>query len=124
MNRKPALPPKSNPRDISRPRASWWLMRIVKDGPSTVPARIYWTDAEPGEPSNKLDRWPLPFLAAEIAGKVADIDDIWSRRGVEIDEQEFNYRMADMNYARDHAPAEPIANPTRKVDIRSVPIPF
>ena len=89
-----------------------------------MPARIYWTHAEPGEPENLLDRWPLLFLAAEIAGKVADIDDIWLRRGVEVDEREFRFRMADLLYTQEHAPTEPIANPSRKIDIRTIPIPF
>jgi len=111
------------PRKLAEPQPGFWLVRAVKGGP-LVPARIYWCDHEPGEPDNKLDRWPLPFLAAELAGKVADVERVWTMRGIPISEDEYRYRVADQAWARAHAPEEPVAQPYLPIDPLAVKPPL
>jgi hypothetical protein len=106
----------------------YWLLRLRKRAP-WIPARTYWTHSEPGNADNLLDRWPLPFLAGEIAGDVADPLDIFGagertpltpRGGLTI-EQEYRYRVADMRHAKHYRPEDPLANPRRAVDLTRIP---
>jgi hypothetical protein len=108
-----------------------WVIKLRKHAP-LIPARTFWCDHEPGNPENKLDRWPLPFIAGEIAGDIADPLDIFGARdrapleprgGLTI-EQEYAYRVADIRHARRWRPDHPIANPTRRVVLSRMPIPF
>ncbi len=96
--------------------AGFWLIKFNKRGVQ-IPARTYWTHAEPGNPDNPLDRWPLPFLAGEIAGAVADPLDIFGARergpltpqgGLTV-EQEYRYRCECMRHARLYRPEDPLA---------------
>jgi len=105
----------------------WWQVRLRKRA-VWVPARTFWTDAEPGMPDNILDRWPLPFLTAEIAGEMADPLDVFGapeRReimpndGLSI-EQEYAYLVATLRHAKTHLPDNPLANPKRAIDLRKM----
>jgi hypothetical protein len=109
----------------------YWAIKLRTGGPP-VPARTYECDHEPGNPENKLDRWPLPFIAGEIAGDVADPLDIFAARsraplrprgGLTI-EQEYRYQVADIRHARQWRRDDPIANPTHRVRLSRLPIPF
>jgi hypothetical protein len=92
-------------------------------------ARIYWRDHEPGNPENKLDRWPLPVLAGEILGKDVDPALVWTGRdrrplvalpGHTI-HSTYRYRVADAAWAVEHAPDEAIAHPKRPSLLTSLP---
>jgi hypothetical protein len=98
----------------------YWLIKKRKRF-APLPARIYWCDHEPGNPENKLDRWPLPFLAGEIAGEPADPEDIFGAReritmvprdGLTIEET-YKFLIAEMHWARQHAPNDAAARPQR-----------
>jgi hypothetical protein len=98
-------------------------MRMVKGGPR-VPAAIYvvHTTAEPGEESNRMDR--SPFIAAFVAGEPVAMDDVWLHRGEPITEADYNFRVADMRWAQQHAPDEPQAQPRAKIDLMQAKLPF
>jgi hypothetical protein len=54
---------------VKIPAPRHFLMRVVRDGP-LVPAMLFWSDADPADPSNKLDRGRLvPYPRAAIAGE-------------------------------------------------------
>lgn len=107
----------------------FWLIRLHKRAP-LIPARTYLTSAEPGNPENILDRWPLPILAGEIIGEVVDPADIFAapeRQPIEelaspvrlSIEAHYNYLVADAKHAA-RSPSrrhEPIANPRRVIDL-------
>jgi len=107
----------------------YWLIRRRKRAPQ-IPARTYLCDHEPGDEENKLDRWPLPILAGEIAGDVADPLDIFGARErvplkprppLKTVEQEYAYRVQDMRHARIYRPDDPLAQPHRAVDLTRIP---
>ena len=109
----------------------YWAIKLRKRGPP-VPARTMMIDHEPGNPENKLDRWPLPYLAGEIAGAVADPLDIFAaplrwplqpRGGLTV-EREYAFQVADIRHARQWRKEDPIANPRRRVRLGRMPIPF
>lgn len=110
-------------RDISRPQEGYWLVRLVKKGP-LVPAAIIreHTTAEPGNPTNKMER--SPTLAAYIAGNPCDIDKVWLRRGAPISEAEYKYQVADGEWARSYAPNDPKAEPNKPIDLLKSRTPF
>lgn len=124
MSRRPYIPPADAmaARQIDRPCEGHWLVRLVKGGP-LVPARIarVQTTHDPvtGEPMDRSPHWH-----AEIAGEVVAVDDVWHRRGQPITEAEYRYRLADMAWAAEHAPTEPVARPRQRVDFATMPIPF
>lgn len=112
----------SAPRIIGRPEPGYWLIRLVRNGPP-VPAAIMWAqtthDPVTGEP---MDR--SRFLVAVIGGKPAGLEDVWHRRGRPIDEAEYRFRLADAAWAREHAPSDAHANPTRSINPLVAPLPF
>lgn len=112
----------SAPRRIDRPEPGFWLVRLVRNGPP-VPAAIMWVqtthDPVTGEP---MDR--SRFLAAYIDGKPTSLDDVWLRRGTPIDQREYEFRVADAEWVRQNAPNEPAANPTRRINPITAPLPF
>lgn len=107
----------------------FWQIRLRKGGP-WVPARTFWCDHEPGEPDNKLDRWPLPYLAGEIIGEPADaLDIIGSRWRRELtaeagltDLQEYLYQVALCRHAADYEAAarEPLAAPRSRPNLLTI----
>jgi hypothetical protein len=122
-NRRPAPYRDRGPtRQIDTPEVGYWLMKAVKHGP-LVPARIFWCDHEPGVPDNILDRGG-PFLAAEIAGAWVEVDRVWHSRGKAIDEKEYAFRLAEIDWSKKYAPSEPLANPRQAVSLKDAPLPF
>ena len=125
MSRRPYIPPADAmlARRIDRPEPGHWIVRLVRGGPA-VPARIFWaqTTHEPGNPENVMER--SRFLAAEIGGEVAEVDDVWLRRGTPITEAEYRYRVAEMQWAKEHAPNEAVAKPRQRADFSALPLPF
>lgn len=119
-------------------RIGYWLVRH-RVGPRGLygplcPAAIMWvhTTAEPGRPDNEMDR--SPFLAAFIGGEVVSFatlfpttDDLGERIvriEQEIDEKEYQFRLADAAWAKKHAPHEPAANPRKRINLLQAPLPF
>jgi len=108
-------------RRIDRPVPGYYLLKLTKGG-AEIPARIWWclTRHEPDEPSNLMDR--APFIAAEIAGDIVAVHEVWLRRGRYISRSEYEFRMADLAWAREHAQDEPQVNPKRAIDWLTVKI--
>lgn len=116
------------PRDISRPRPGYFTVKLAKGG-VLVPARIWrLCHCTPvGGPNNRPHDWsPLcdrfPPLYAEIDGKPASVDRLWTS-GREIDKAEYDYMVANTQWARQYTPGDPIANPRQPVDVTKLPPP-
>ena len=107
---------------LDRPEPGWWMLRLRASAPE-VPAMIAVLDHEPGDPDNKLDRWPLP-LWAEIAGQLADPLTVWAQRKRPISPEEYAYQRALCLWTREHAPDEPLAQPRKKTDWLQAVLPF
>jgi hypothetical protein len=110
-------------RRHSRPEPGFWLVRRSKGG-AWVPAAIilFHTTSEPGQPDNVMER--SPFLAAFIEGKPAALDEVWLRRGREIEEWEYRHAVDDQDWLRRHRPGDARANSYRPVDWRQGVIDF
>jgi len=104
--------------------SGFWLIRHNKRSP-LVPARTFWTTADPYFPWNELDRWPLPYLAGEICGQIADPLDIFGAPwrtplGPKHDltvEERYQYLCADAAHAKVWRRDEPEARPRQRVDL-------
>ena len=109
----------SDARAVSMPAEGHWLIRLVRNGPP-VPAciRLVQTTAEPGEPTNRMER--SPFLAAFINEEPVDIDRVWLVRGHPIAAAEYRYRCAVTDWAIRHAPETPEATPTKRIDLARI----
>lgn len=112
-------------REYAQIEPGYWLIRLVKGGPR-VAARIWWVETvvDPDFPENRMDGTRSPFFAAEIDGAPADLITVWMGRLQSISEQEYRFRVADSAWARQHKPDEPIANPRRRIDLMTAPLPF
>lgn len=118
-------------------RPGYWLVR-ARTGPRQygplVPAAIVrvQTKAEPGEASNAMDR--SPFFAAFVAGEPVSIYSLQQethtfgeriyRTEKVIDRAEYEFRCADLDYARRYAPDEPQAAPNKTIDLMQAALPF
>ena len=104
------------------PQPGFWLVRLAKGGPQAPAAivRVH-TTAEPGNPSNAMER--SPFLAAFIAGEPVDLDAVWLLRGEPITEAEYRFRVADIEHAKAWRPDDPRGKPREAVDWQTV-LPF
>jgi len=108
------------------PKPGFWLLRAVKGGHVRVPARIWWAETvvEPGVPENDMTGTRSPFLAAEIGDRPVDLDRVWTAVKEPCTEAEWQFRKADMGWAKQWKPNEPIADPHRKIDPLQAPLPF
>jgi hypothetical protein len=120
-----------NPQEMHRlAEQGYWLIQLGKNFPP-IPARVWWCDHEPGNPENKLDT--PPYLAAEIAGEPVDPLDVYAaverrpidkrplvpKEGLSV-EQEYAYRVADLQHAQRWRPDDPLANPRRRVNLTRI----
>jgi hypothetical protein len=127
MPRKPAPPPlaPSAVRVVTAPEPGFYAVRMVRGGPQ-VAALIYrpcpfdWydpdidpdaTQAEPYEAQDRVIRRPL---RAEIDGRPADPDRVWTS-GRRIPRNRFLYLRDLAAWARRHAPDDPAARPTERL---------
>lgn len=122
--RQPALPDKRGPaREMERPSCGWFLMRLAK-GAVEVAASIQYerTEHEPDCVENRMERSSV--LTGRINGEVCDWREIWHSRTKGITKAEHDWRIADSTWAKRYAPTLPEADPRKKVDLRTVPMPF
>ena len=105
------------------PRPGWWLCRLTKGGPM-IPCAIELRACphEPGDPSNVMDR--SPTLVGFIDSSETHPENVPWMYGTEIDAAEYRFRLASAEWARKHAPHEPIAKPREKIDLMKVPLPW
>lgn len=103
------------PRPVAEIRPGFFLVRMVRRG-FPVPGRIchdergWWAEIN-GRPQGAP--WPRPHEVPAIAR-------IWEY-GREIDEAEYNYFAATVEWAREHQPTHPILSPERPVDPALLP---
>ena len=118
--------------DVGMTAPSYFLMRLVRNGP-LVPARLMYLDHGPDDPpDNKLDRWPPIYPFADIAGDVRPPEDLMERFHVApshwkyaqpITEAEYRRAFDRMRWAERHRPTDPTLRPRRAVDPAQVPLP-
>lgn len=103
--------------DGETPSSGWFQRRLVKDGPM-VPVRIT-VIQEIGDDGELLG--PLVFEALED-GKPVKARDIWTWVADQpISEQDYEFMMAKIAYAKVHMPNAPEANPRRAVRRKDIP---
>lgn len=120
------------PRDITRPEPGYFRMRLVKGGP-WVAARIWrpchcsinGAENDLADSGFDVHEW-LPTcdrfgpLAAECNGKEVEPGWVWER-GQHISEHEYKFLVQDAAWAKAHAPDDPMANPTKPIDLNALP---
>lgn len=78
-------------------------------------------DPEGGEPLERSHRWQI-MLAGEL---LEEWDRVWPRcANLPIDESEYQFRMARIEYARAADPDDPFGAVDGRIDLLSAPIPF
>lgn len=110
-------------RQIERAQEGHWRLRMTKGGPLVAACiKRVQTVCEPGNESNAMER--SPFLAAFIDGESVAMERVWHYRGDPITEAEHDFMVAEAAWCRANAPEEPAAQPTRRVDLSRLPVPF
>lgn len=108
--------------DPDQPFEGHFRMRLVSGG---VPVGIRIWYGPPHDPvtGEELDRsWRWQATAND---KPIDLERVWPRcAGDPIGEVEHAYLVAQQRWGERHAPDSPQADPTRKVDLLSAPIPL
>lgn len=118
----------SEARNIADPQPGCYRLRLAKSGP-WVAARIF---EKPcyctigGGDDNASHRWtpacdrsPTPHLIAEVNGEPYDVELVWIS-GEPISPADYRFMLADADWAKANAPDEPVANPRRSVDLRTL----
>lgn len=110
---------------IDQPQPGYWLQRLARGGP-WVPCAIIRqaVEHEPGDPGNDMRGTRSPVLVGFRAGRMCHPSIVWISRGVEIDASEYQFRLARLRWAEQHAPEAPEARPRERVDFNRAPIPF
>lgn len=109
-------------RAINRPEPGFIRLKMIRGGP-WVPA-IIWRpcplELSP-ETFQAVDRHY--HLVAEIDGKPADVDRVWTS-GERITIAEYLFLRADRAWVREYAPHLPEARPEEAIDINKLPAIF
>ena len=122
-----ALPPGYGGTRAPVPGLYAW--RAIKGGPE-IAARIRHEptrDPVTGEPLDRSWYWSADIDGAtDLSPGVTPSDNCWniSIFGRPIDEAEYRYLVANSEWARQHAPATPEADPWSSVDLNTAPVPF
>ena len=109
-------------RQVDRPLPGFWAMRLARHGAEVGACiAIVQTLVDPDFPDNLMER--SPFMVAFLNGAVADPYEVWTRKGREITEAEYQHLVKDREWARQWMPESPEANPKRSVNPRqSAPV--
>lgn len=99
----------------------YWAIKLAK-GAVEVGACIQYerTHFEPGNPENLMDRSAI--LTARVNGEIVPLDRVWLTRGRVVDKAEYDWLVADRAWAKKHRPDSPEANPSKKIDWKTVRI--
>lgn len=101
------------------PQPGFYKRRLVRGGPF-VPCRI-WIFSPVDENGDLVGD---EKLQAECNGKFADPESQWEwLRSMPITEAEYNYLVAAIDWAKENAPDEPMANVREKTDWTKVAVP-
>jgi hypothetical protein len=107
------------PIQLNDPMPGYYERRLVKGGPM-VACRI-WIEEERDELNRLMADQRYRCL---VDGRTRDAFDQWSWLASHpISKEEYEFRTRDAAWCREHAPDEPRANPTERIDInRTRPI--
>jgi hypothetical protein len=108
--------------DASIPNAGWYRYKL-RAGGHPVAVRIWFGaphDPVTGEELDRGWRWQ-----ATANGEPIDLDRVWPSCGRDpITECEGRYLAGLQAWATEHAPASPAADPNRRIDLLTAPMPF
>lgn len=100
-------------------KSGFFKRRLVKGGP-WVPVHI-WIERELDEAGDLLSD---EVVKCTVDGRLADVDSTWSYcAGSPISEAEFDYLSRVSSYAKANDTREPLANPRRRINALSFPLP-
>jgi hypothetical protein len=111
----------------NRPAPGYWLLRLPagvvgkvrRKGPA-VPAAIISIDHEPGDPDNKLDTGPI--FVGYIGLREVDPLDVWHYQSEDrISAEDYELRVAQMQWDRDYAADRPELAPHQPIDFTKLP---
>ena len=107
---------------VVQPTAGFYRMPLVKGGPK-VGIHIWHGpphDPVTGEEMDRSWRWQ-----AAANGRAIDIERVWPACGREpITAAEYQYLTDMARWAERHAPDAPAAQPHRKIDLLTAPLPL
>jgi hypothetical protein len=102
------------------PQVGWYKRKLVSGG-IHVPARI-WID-QPVDDDGLLIANEI--LCCEVNGEICNPFDAWPWIWNQpISEAEFNYMTAQREWAKEHWPSDPAANPRQRLSALTSPIRF
>ncbi|MEC4591650.1 hypothetical protein VPG91_11680 [Nitrospirillum amazonense] len=100
----------------------WYSTRLVKGGPPVAAELQLIEERDPATGELLADQIVVVRLNGDESRLGADWPRNWPWRP--ISEAECRFQAQDATWARRHAPALPIANPTRRAALADAPIPF
>ena len=102
------------------PQCGFFKRRLVRGGPY-VAAKI-WIEGKTDSDGNLIGD---EVMRCEVNNQYQDPEEQWTWLASHpIFEAEFHYLTALRNYTVEHAPHEPLANPRKPIDWKSVPLPI
>lgn len=111
----------TDPVRIDVPQAGFYQTKLIKGG-VWVAVRIWWgfpTSLEADETTDRLPGWN-----AERDGEPVDVFQVWPDCSDEpIPDSEYAFMLARAAHDRIHNPNSPYANPRRRIDPMTAPLP-
>ncbi|MFA9204885.1 MAG: hypothetical protein ACEQSH_00355 [Bacteroidia bacterium] len=105
-------------RRVDLPEPGWFKLRLVKGGPY-VPAAITRDGGAWGAIINGIRSEPTDADPA----RATDVFRVW-HSGMRIDAAEYRHMLAVSHWAKDHAPDDPAADPTKPIALARRPSVF
>jgi hypothetical protein len=116
-----AVDPRSAGFDPDLPIAGLYRMRL-RSGAVMVGVRIWHgppLDPDTGEELDRSHRWQ-----ATANGRPIDLERVWPKCAADpIDQREHDFLTTSQAWGEDNAPESPQANPHKRVDLLTAPIP-
>ena len=107
------------PRRTDCPEPGFYKLRLAKGAP--VVGAIIFIPC----PIDPFYGFPMDrprHIEAMINGKPVHVDRVWLAKSEPISQAEYEYLIADRDWAAHHAPYAPEATPTKAKNIREIPI--
>lgn len=109
---------------LNEPHCGWFRRRLVKNGP-WVPARIWIDEAPVNEVTGELEGDEIMRCQIGDVDRTAQLLDEWAWLcGEPITQEQFDYMVAYIKWARVHEPLSPEAQPHLPVINRLLPEQF
>lgn len=107
---------------VEEPVEGLFAMRLRRDGVKVAIRIWFGPPLEPwtGEIMDRAPRWQ-----AQANGRYIDFDRVWPAcTKSPIDRREYDHLIATERWAQDHALDSALADPRRRIDPLSIPMPF